>query len=117
MGSIGAAVLNIVLNWQLIPVFGFVAAGYTTMASYVAFAAANYFTMRAVGKRKQVRCDYFDLKALILILVCFVGLGFLAMALYELPVIRYCIIAAVLVALVILRKQVIEFVKSVLVRK
>lgn len=116
-GSIGAAVLNIVLNWLLIPVFGFVAAGYTTMASYVAFAGANYFTMRAVGKRKQVSCDYFDLKALILIFVCFAGLGFLAMALYELPVIRYCIIAAVLVALVILRKQVIEFVKSVLVRK
>lgn len=116
-GSIGAALLNIVLNWLLIPVFGFVVAGYTTLASYVAFAVANYFTMRVVGKRKQVNCDYFDLKALLLILVCFVGLGFLAMALYELPVIRYCIIAAVLVALVILRKQVMEFVKSVLVRK
>ena len=116
-GSIGAAVLNIVLNWLLIPMFGFVAAGYTTMASYVAFAVANYFTMRVVGKRKQIRCDYFDLKALILIFVCFAGLAFLAMALYDLPAIRYCIIAAVLVALVVLRKQVIEFVKSVLVRK
>lgn len=116
-GSIGAAVLNIVLNWLLIPRFGFVAAGYTTLVSYVAFAVANYYTMRIVAKRRQVSCDFFDIKSLVLIFVCFAALGFLAMALYELPVIRYIIIAAVLVALVILRKQVTEFVKSVLVRK
>ena len=116
-GSIGAAVLNIVLNWLLIPMFGFVAAGYTTLVSYVAFAVANYFTMRIIAKRKQVRCDFFDMKALLLIFACFAALGFLAMALYELPVVRYIIIAGVLLALLILRKRVTEFVKSVLVRK
>ena len=116
-GSIGAAILNIVLNWVLIPVFGFVAAGYTTLASYIAFAVSNYVTMRIIAKRKQVECNYFDMRALCLIFVIFAALGFLAMALYNLPVIRYAIIAAVLLTLLVLRKKVTEFVKSVLVRK
>lgn len=116
-GSIGAALLNIVLNWLLIPRFGFVAAGYTTLASYIAFSISNYVTMRIITKRKQVACNYFDMRALCLIFVVFAALGFLAMALYNLPIIRYAIIAAVLVTLLILRKKVTEFVKTVLVRK
>ena len=47
-GSVGAAILNIVLNYLLIPVFGFVAAGYTTLASYIVFALSNYYTMKLV---------------------------------------------------------------------
>lgn len=116
-GSIGAAVLNIVLNWLLIPVFGFVAAGYTTLASYVVFAFCNYLTMRIVTKRQNVSCDFFDMRALILIFLCFAGLGFLAMSLYELTLIRYSVIVSVLLALLFLRKRVTDFVKSVLVRK
>lgn len=36
-GSILSAVLNIVLNFILIPVFGYVVAGYTTLFSYIVF--------------------------------------------------------------------------------
>lgn len=116
-GSVGAAALNVVLNWLLIPKFGYIAAGYTTLASYVVFALSNYATMRHIARKKQVDCDFFDCKALVLIFLGFVALGFLAMALYTLPVIRWCIIAAVLLALVIFHKRVIAFVKTVLVRK
>lgn len=116
-GSIGAALLNIVLNWWLIPIYGFVAAGYTTLGSYVAFAGANYCTLRMVAKRKNVPCDYFDLKTLLLIFAGFAGLGFLAMVLYPYAIVRYCIIGSVLLGLLLLRKQVTAFVKSVLVRK
>lgn len=116
-GSIGAAALNVVLNWLLIPVFGYIAAGYTTLVSYVVFALSNYATMRHIARKEQVDCDFFDLKALVLIFLAFAALGFLAMALYKLFWIRYSIIAAVLLALVIFHKQVIGFVKTVLVRR
>ena len=116
-GSVAAAVLNIVLNWLLIPVFGFVAAGYTTLVSYVAFALSNYFTLRVIAKRHQVTFDYFDLKALIVIFGAFMALSFTAMALYDLPLIRYAIIVGVLAVLAVFHKKVITFVKSVLVRK
>ena len=116
-GSIGAAVLNIVLNWVLIPLFGFVAAGYTTLASYIVFAGWNYLNVNLIAKKKNINLDYFNIKALIGIFLIFAALAFLATALYELLLIRWCIIGAVLLALVIFHKKVIAFVKSVLVRK
>ncbi len=116
-GSVFSAVLNVVLNALLIPVFGFVAAGYTTLVSYLVFAFANYVVLKIIGKRRNISMDYFDLKALLLILGVFVGLSFLAMFLYELIVIRYIIVGAVLLSLIVFHKKVIEFVKAVLVRK
>ncbi len=116
-GSIGSAALNILLNWLLIPRFGFIAAGYTTLVSYMLFAFANYLAVRAVAKREKLSLDYFDLKALCLIFCIFAALAFLAMALYKLFWVRWGIIAAVLLGLVIFHKKVIAFVKSVLVRK
>lgn len=116
-GSVGGAVLNVLLNWWLIPIFGFVAAGYTTLVSYIVFAVSNYVAMRIVTKRENVPSDYFDLRALLLIFGGFAGLGFLAMALYPYALVRYCIIGAVLLVLLLLRKQAAAFVKSVLVRK
>lgn len=116
-GSIGSALINIVLNALLIPVFGFVAAGYTTLFSYIVFAAANYWAVCVVAKRHEFTLDYFNLKALIGIFLVFAALSFTAMALYDLVLIRWIIIALVLLALIIFHKKIIKFVKSVLVRK
>jgi len=116
-GSIGAAVLNIVLNYLLIPVFGFVVAGYTTLASYVVFAASNYYTMRHICKKRGFSCRVYDMSSLLWILAVFSVLSFTALALYEQLVIRYSIITAVLLALVLWHKKTISFVKSILLRK
>ena len=113
-GSIGAAVLNIVLNWLLIPRFGFVAAGYTTLASYLVFAGWNYYNVLVIAKRKGFTPDYFDLKALCGIFLVFAALSFLATALYTHILIRWCIIGAVLLSLIIFHKKIIRFVKFVL---
>lgn len=115
-GSIGSAVLNIVLNALLIPRLGFIAAGYTTLASYIVFAVANYFTMQVAVKRQGATMDAFDLKALILLFVVFAALAFTAMALYNLPVVRYIIVGAVLLGVAIMHKKVAAFVTSVLKR-
>ena len=116
-GSVGSAILNVVLNAWLIPLCGFVAAGYTTLASYVVFAAANYFTMRLILKKNGFTQEAFDLKSLILLFLAFMALSFVAMALYSLPFVRYGIVAAVLLALAIMHKRVIAFVKGVLSKR
>jgi len=116
-GSVGAAVLNIVLNYLLIPVFGYVVAGYTTLLSYGVFVISNYLTVKLVEKKHNMQVDCFDLKMLALIFVVFALLSFTATALYTFPWIRYGIVVAVLLTLALLHKQVIRFVKSVLVRK
>lgn len=114
--SIGAAVLNVVLNALLIPKFGFVAAGYTTLLSYIAFAVTNYFTMKIAVKRRGEVMDAFNLKALIFLFIGFAALAFTAMALYNLHIVRYIIIAIVLLGVAIMHKKVAAFVTSVLKR-
>lgn len=81
--SIGGAVLNIVLNYILIPIFGFVVAGYTTLASYIVFSASNYFAMRKVLMNRNIPNDMFDYKTLILLLSLFMIAGVLGVALYS----------------------------------
>lgn len=116
-GSIGSAVLNIILNALLIPPFGFVAAGYTTLVSYIVFAAANYFTMKVVLNRRGLNSNIYDLRALILICIVFIALSFTATILYSLPIVRYMIVAVVLLALLIKRNALIRFINETILRK
>ena len=73
--------------------------------------------MRRIAKKEDLDLDFFDMRSLILIFLVFAALSFLAMFLYNLFWIRWAIIAAVLLSLIIFHKKVIAMVKSVLVRK
>ena len=55
--SIGAAILNLVLNWIFIPRYGYVAAAYTTLVSYVVFAGSNYLAMKRILRSNQVALE------------------------------------------------------------
>ena len=46
VASIAAAILNVVLNFIFIPIFGFFAAGYTTVASYIVYSIGHYLFSR-----------------------------------------------------------------------
>ena len=50
MGTAGAAVMNIVLNAICIPRFGYVAAAYTTLATYLLYFAVHYLLARMIQK-------------------------------------------------------------------
>lgn len=108
----GAALLNVVLNYLCIKEFGFVAAAYTTLASYVVFAICNYFAYMKAAQHNGIKADMYNIKLLIVLFICFMVLGFAAMSLYKFVVIRYLIIAAVLTALFVNRKRIIGFVNS-----
>lgn len=102
--SIGAAVLNIVLNYILIPVFGFVAAGYTTLVSYIVFALSNYYAMQMVLKNRNLPDNLYDYRKLLLLFLTFVFVGFLGVALYSWFILRMIITIFILV-LIILNKN------------
>ena len=102
LASLGAAVLNIVLNALLIPKLGFLAAAYTTLVSYLVFAGANYVAMKRTLKKQGSQDKLFDMRGLLLILLVFLALSAAAMALYDYLLIRLAV-AAVLVIVVALR--------------
>ena len=112
-GSVGAAVLNIVLNYLLIPVFGLVAAGYTTLASYIVFALSNYYTMRLVLKKRNLPDNMYDYKALLWLFIVFMIVGFVGVALYENLVVRIIVALFVLVLMILNRNKFIVELKSI----
>ena len=96
IATIVGAVLNIVLNAVFIPKFGFIAAGYTTLACYILYAFAHYFFMRRVLRKFMNGTKIYDVR-IILALGLFLLLGAAAiMLLYTRPVIRYCLLAVLL---------------------
>ena len=100
---VGAA-LNIGLNFWLIPIFGYSAAAYTTLACYLFVALAHYFVSRYILKK-----DVFKIKTIVFFMVAFIALSFLALLLYKLHfVFRICavvLIAIILIVFVIKKKD------------
>lgn len=111
--SVGAAVLNIILNYVLIPVFGFVAAGYTTLISYIVFAISNYYAMKRVLIKRNLPDNMYDYKWIILVFVTFMVIGFLGVALYSWIIPRILITILILVLVILNRSKFLDTVTMI----
>ena len=112
IGAAVAGVANVLLNLALIPVFGYLAAGYTTLLSFFLMALMNWAMYRVVLRRRglpDVMFDYAPMIAIAAVLMC---LGFLAMALYDYPVIRYALVIVVFSIGIAMRGRVVDLWKS-----
>lgn len=114
IASIIGAVLNILLNYLFIPVFGYYAAGYTTLFCYMLYVAAHYFFMRKVCKEYLDNVRVYDMKIIVGIAVIFMTIGFALMAAYQNTVIRYTILGLLLLGVFIKRNVIADSVKKIL---
>ena len=116
IASIASAGLNIGLNFWLIPIYGYLAAGYTTLASYVVFALANFLCIIKQLKKGGDLHRIYNIWALIITLIAFAGISFLGMFLYPYRWVRLGIViglfAIAVILLIIYRKRIIEFIKK-----
>lgn len=110
--SVGA-VLNIILNGIFIPMFGYVAAGYTTLVCYFAFMIMHYFSMKRICRRELDGAVVYDNRLIFLscLVLCLLAGG--CMLLYQGWIARYLILAAIGVTAIVMRKQIIGLLKSV----
>lgn len=102
-----AAGSNILLNYVFIKVFGFIAAGYTTMFCYALLALLHYGNVKKRGYDAAL-----DNKKILLISMAVVGISILISLLYSNDVLRYIMIALVLVVGIIERKTIVAIVKK-----
>lgn len=101
-----AAILNIILNFIFIKIFGFVAAGYTTMTCYAVLALFHYINVR---KRKYD--DVFDNLAFLIISISVIIISVFISILYSWNVVRYIVIFLIMILLFIKRKLIINIIK------
>ncbi len=112
--TIAGAVLNIVLNYIFIKPFGYFAAGYTTLVCYIVYAMCHYLAMRRICKKQLNNKKVYSVKKLIAITAGFMAIGFALQLTYLNTWIRYAVIAAFLILLIVCRKWIMGTVKQVL---
>lgn len=87
------ALLNVGLNYWLIPIWGYFAAAYTTLICYLIIACAH-----CVISRKIIGEDIFNLKIIVISLIVFVLFALSALYLYKLHIfVRYIVILVLLI--------------------
>jgi len=97
LGTIIAAIVNIILNYIFIPIFGYIAAAYTTLIGYLLLFIIHYYFV------KRMNCNsWYDTK--FFIFVSFVSLLFMIviLELYHYNMIRYIIILVITMILFII---------------
>lgn len=100
------AILNIVLNYIFINIFGYMAAGYTTLFSYILFAVMHYYFMSKICKQYLKGVHPYNLKLIIGISCLSLIIGFGFMITYNNIVLRYSVILVLLVIGIVMRRRI-----------
>lgn len=110
LATLAGAVLNVILNLLLIPVFGYLAAGYVTLVCYAVFALLHYAVMRRISRRQFGAIPY-SAKVIGGLSFAFTVAGLSYLALYENMALRYGITALLLVLALVKRREVMRGLK------
>lgn len=111
--SIIGAVVNIILNFVFIPMFGYIAAGYTTVFCNLIFVVMHYRGMKKVLNEQGISENVCDIKMIVTISGIMFVLTALVLVLYKNIVLRYFVIAFVLIMMFIFRKKIIETIRHI----
>lgn len=112
IATMASAGLNIILNYVFIKLFGYIAAGYTTLTCYMFYTFAHYKVYSKICKEKFNVSSVYNMKAVLTIssILLVVGLGITA--LYNLPIIRYTMILAMVIVAILRRKEIVSLFKT-----
>ena len=102
-GTLVAAVSNVLMNYIFIKIFGYQAAAYTTLVACVILSFMQYFGVKKVRKDKLYNYKKMFFISTIIILIC-LSFDFL----YKNTLLRYIVIAVLIMLLFIFRKRIIS---------
>ena len=76
LASVSAAVLNCVLNAIFIPMHGYIAAAYTTLAGYLFLLLMHMYLVKRLGYQKAVSYSFIGVTTLVMMSIT-IGVNFL----------------------------------------
>ena len=100
VASVVGALVNVILNAVFIPVFGFIAAAYTTLFSYMIFMLMHYVFMHRVMKEQSIEEEIYDIRFTFLFSVVLSAVTFGCILTYQNDWLRYAVIGVVVIALI-----------------
>ncbi len=112
IASTSGAVLNIVLNFLFIPIFGYMVAGYTTLICYLLFTIMHGIFMRKIVKDKNISEQIYDYKFIVKTIFAMFAVIGLSLILYNYLILRYIVILIIAIVLICLRNKFINIFKE-----
>ncbi|MDO5411291.1 MAG: oligosaccharide flippase family protein [Lachnospiraceae bacterium] len=111
--SILAALANLALNAIFIPMFGYMAAGWTTLVCYVLLAVLHYILMKRVCRKKGEAAAILQEKKMFYLSAVVLVMAVLMNGTYLISGLRYFVLAAAFVILFITRKKWLVLLKTI----
>lgn len=111
--SATGALSNVLLNAWLIPVYGFIAAAYTTMISYLIFMIMHYVFMHKVMKKEKITEKIYDERFIGFFSFMLSAIIFGGMLSFQNAIVRWLIILALTFAALIFKNKIISVLKSI----
>lgn len=118
LASVTGAIVNIVLNYICIQMFGYIAAGYTTLFCYIIYSICHYIFMNQVC---DLYCDGirpYEIKKIFCISILFLSIGNLLLLTYVSTLLRTIVVISLISYLYLKRRLISEiFQKLVSLKK
>ena len=103
IGSVVAAIINIVLNYIFIPIYGYLAAAYTTMVGYLFLLIFHWIVVKLIFKH-----PIFNTFQLCLIIFLMTIIGCVAVFTFESILLRYVALIIVLAAYLYINRDIVR---------
>ncbi len=113
IATLSGAILNIILNYYFINIYGYFAAGYTTLACYMLYALLHYVFMKRITIQELPNIKIYDSRIILGISFLFITAGFLCMLTYALPVVRYGVACIALIIVLINRENIMRLIETI----
>ena len=98
------ALANIALNYIFIRIFGYYAAGYTTLFCYMLFSAAHYIFMKRIVRNQYGKINVYPFRQFLLIVLVFCVCGFSILFTYKYIILRYSL-AVIMFGIIFTRRN------------
>jgi len=89
--SIVCGIVNVLLNYYGIKMFGYIACAYTTLICYVIFSAGHYIFMKRTLKFNNIKENIVNHRVALLVSFAFIALTIVVTMIYEMTIVRYAL--------------------------
>lgn len=113
ISSIIATIVNIILNYIFIPKFGYTAAAYTTLISYIIITIMHYLFMKYILKKSKIKQNILNIKEVFKIFIILLILASIALFLYKYIYIRYTFVFVLILITYLNRKNIMKIMKNI----
>jgi O-antigen/teichoic acid export membrane protein len=112
--SVLGAILNVFLNYILIPKFGYIAAGYTTLVCYILFAVGHGCLCVSLKKMANIAQPLFSIHKIIVLSIVLLTYTVVINILYSYPTIRILTIIIAIVGAIFNYKKIMEITMKII---